>query len=1288
MRLLRHGIFGRQTKSARSRKATKLAALLLIAASVVTLMAHVFAETERDLVRLTDGDIYGVSLKDGTLLTTPISRDEDIEVMLSFDPDAAYVGEFCNSVWTYDLSSIVGSDQIFQSINEGDSLVVTWGALRYDRPIGTYTLTNNKIAISLDQSWLECGQPSGPRTQMGELSLVLKAKLNPFGVGARDELTIELPGAAEPQYGPALEFDAGEAKLEAAVHDEGDGSWRSGLDQSVIVTKENNGTYTVNYGEIFSTNEFIRDMALKITLSDDENQTLVPNSFKLKKCSSEEYCATDDSATTIPSEYITYTDDKRATINLGEYFPNNRDEFELNAYYSVVYQASISDADLAGHTYNNYSAIDGTDEKHPTWRRFDESTLTYTAHEQIPTNKTGSFAYSSNNTYVDYDITVGDGAIDLSNLTVSDSYSNDQDLIGDITVCEIDTTNCSTITPAAKTEVDYTGDDIKLFDYTFPSNAGAKQYTISYRTKLALDAGLGKHHRVHNLFKKTIGNNEYIGGEFVDYADYALPEDASFITKKLVSQDDQNRTLIWEVTVNPIEGPMGAVQIDDKLRNWANIPTSEFATVVTKIEKSSDGTQLVLDTDYEAYEDTPGILTIYLNELTEKLTITLTTTFTNYAEQNNLKNVFVYNEATLRQDLDVVDYDGDGTDINPGNPDDNNKDGDIISFGYEIMDGGEVSSKDSTAIKWSVVVNPEFGEADPDEDVWFSDQLPTGVSLERYDSVAGANVTKLDSIVKSTRISPDEVITESCGVDTGIPVTVVSGMIQPIKISEITTDGLNCFTASPKLDGVSYVITYTTQIDDSILRDVSQITSLTNTAYIGSSANDANPRSASKTIDYIYPYAVEKHDTSSEVLEYRTINYSIDVNSKGVELNQGSPVVVTDAIGADVDLVASSVVLRDGDGVIISDRTEHIISYDSETRTLSVTIPDSEYCVISYSVRIKNAIPDQTIFADYTNTATVHGQIDFDSTVTKRHSVQNIEDGISGTIFIKKTERDNINAPVRNACFNLYEVANGAGTFIDSFCTGTDGVATIDGLSINKTYSWKEDYVPVAFDLGNTGNHYFTIYEDAGASASTTIANLNTAMSYAASAEQSNGLNAGDISVIPTSYLWPVTDERLREDSTLTVSKKLSGSIADYEKQFEFTVTLTDNSIAFTDQVFYQKGSNSGVFTPNSDGEITFTLGHDESIVLTSLAEGIDYEVEEADYSSEGYLTTTPANATGTLVAGNTDVLFANDKDYTEISTGIKLRNGALLAACVTFGVAFSILVINIALKIKKEVRA
>lgn len=116
----------------------------------------------------------------------------------------------------------------------------------------------------------------------------------------------------------------------------------------------------------------------------------------------------------------------------------------------------------------------------------------------------------------------------------------------------------------------------------------------------------------------------------------------------------------------------------------------------------------------------------------------------------------------------------------------------------------------------------------------------------------------------------------------------------------------------------------------------------------------------------------------------------------------------------------------------------------------------------------------------------------------------------------------------------------------------------------------------------------------------------------------------------------------------LTVEKIVQGNRGETDREFEFTVTLTGESITGV-----KADSVSGTFGDMTfeNGVATFTLKHGESITASGLPAGLNYSVEETNANADGYTTSNSGN-TGTIPSGDTaKVYFTNTKHEGEALT-------------------------------------
>lgn len=117
------------------------------------------------------------------------------------------------------------------------------------------------------------------------------------------------------------------------------------------------------------------------------------------------------------------------------------------------------------------------------------------------------------------------------------------------------------------------------------------------------------------------------------------------------------------------------------------------------------------------------------------------------------------------------------------------------------------------------------------------------------------------------------------------------------------------------------------------------------------------------------------------------------------------------------------------------------------------------------------------------------------------------------------------------------------------------------------------------------------------------------------------------------------------------IKKTVTGNQGDKNKEFSFTVTIdgddADKSEAGAEKYMAVKTSKTGgeETIHITDGVAQeFTLMDSETLHIYGLSEKDTYTVTETDYSADGYTTTVPVNAAGTLTADGITVEFINDK--------------------------------------------
>ena len=99
-----------------------------------------------------------------------------------------------------------------------------------------------------------------------------------------------------------------------------------------------------------------------------------------------------------------------------------------------------------------------------------------------------------------------------------------------------------------------------------------------------------------------------------------------------------------------------------------------------------------------------------------------------------------------------------------------------------------------------------------------------------------------------------------------------------------------------------------------------------------------------------------------------------------------------------------------------------------------------------------------------------------------------------------------------------------------------------------------------------------------------------------------------------------------RDIGELSIEKKVEGAIGETDKPFEFELTLTPsgNGIGVDgayDATLYTAGQESNTTITVANGKATFTLTHDQRLVIHEIPATATYEVTEASYALEGYQT-------------------------------------------------------------------
>lgn len=125
-----------------------------------------------------------------------------------------------------------------------------------------------------------------------------------------------------------------------------------------------------------------------------------------------------------------------------------------------------------------------------------------------------------------------------------------------------------------------------------------------------------------------------------------------------------------------------------------------------------------------------------------------------------------------------------------------------------------------------------------------------------------------------------------------------------------------------------------------------------------------------------------------------------------------------------------------------------------------------------------------------------------------------------------------------------------------------------------------------------------------------------------------------------------VQNHKLGTVGSLTVGKLVAGNAGETGREFSFTLSLkkADGNPADGSYSYSKGGSQTGTL---SDGD-SFTLSHGQSITILDLPGGMDYVVQEQDYSGDGY-TVSRTGETGTIaVDTESEARFVNTRNKLE----------------------------------------
>ncbi len=256
----------------------------------------------------------------------------------------------------------------------------------------------------------------------------------------------------------------------------------------------------------------------------------------------------------------------------------------------------------------------------------------------------------------------------------------------------------------------------------------------------------------------------------------------------------------------------------------------------------------------------------------------------------------------------------------------------------------------------------------------------------------------------------------------------------------------------------------------------------------------------------------------------------------------------------------------------------------------------------------------------------------------------------------------------------------------DTSLVNGDYVATYtdqDGTAHSKTVTFASGRATVTMKAGESwlitgllSGLTFTVTETAVKAKDNTTHTYTTTVqvgSNTAASGTSADVTIPDATQNVAAGTWTASTESVtftnRRDTygELVVSKTVdsNGGNEDYTKEFIFTITLDNMTLAVGETVEYDakltttEDTAHGIAAASKDKKVSFAvdqtdgkvkatveLSHNQSLKISGLPNGVTYTVSEADYSSEGWETYPPHDTSGTIVGGETKtVAYENLKE-------------------------------------------
>jgi pilin isopeptide linkage protein len=1205
------GISAATATATQSTTTTSDAAAAAVAAAVAT-ATPVATQAASGPVAIT-GSIADVTLKltdaSGATIdpTVPVSRDQSIHGALSIDYHPETCPNQSSLEYTYAFPSGISVDTVATSTLYDENHAVA----------GTYEIKDGVAHITYDKTWIS--------DHAGSVKTFFSFdfKVEDDAVDESGSTTITFPGTGDTTI---------------KTYKDGNVTGEKGY----VLNSDGSVDFTVT----FVADQDVTNFSFVDTMG--KNLSFVDGSFKL-----------DGETIAVTVDGQTVTSDVLPTLAAGS--------------HTLTYQAVLSQAGKDRiESGKKLSGKNDTDDSTNTigWKWGHDGTgtdNTVVESTNVLIDKSDGWLNADGTIHWHVRLNQGSPKADLGDYLFTDTLTaGEQSYVGTYVVKAIERDTDGKVvseTPVTTGDIDPAKGS---FTYAFPHDAGSKEYTIEYSTKMANPS-------LTQTYKNTAAvNKEGVGGA-KDTGQYAnsVGVDGDYIEKAIVKNDASTTGLVsWRSTIHGAAIGTSDFTFWDDTDQWAdNIWFAEDEngnTLAPVVSYGGEGKVLEEGVDYtlEFHKDKAGLHTTsdlhnwrfslkfhdteaVRQAMTGDIFVSYDTMCDGSADTYN--NYSYYYIGTVKQHVAKASYQLEGTPT-------------VTKSGSTPVWDADLGAYVTT---WTIVANKSAldgnrGNADlQGTPITVTDSLPVGM---HYIAGSASYVAQTAKNKTSGAVKLDPVETTADTGDTLVFSAPSAEVLQAIQQADGSQRAL-------------VTITFKAAIDSSVLT-VGGTTSFTNNATAGIGGySPSTTGTVTVEDDKVLDKTSQKNDATA------LIDYTVKVNEHAYDLSDEETLTFTDDLDAGTKVVRSTIKVMSGDTDITNDC---VVQVDDATNVMTLILPDSTSLVVTYGVRMTG---DLGSTLDVSNSATLSGKGSWSSTDEHPYTVTEATAGASGvtdTVTLYKTDSLHANRALPGAAFSLYRVSmdgHKADSSVEDDASVVDENKTTSGTAgalrfadkntggeamlPNVLYYYVETAAPAGYELDAT-KHYVMLGD-------------TSSDEYKAQAQRAKdyyGITLGEVAADPTQN---VKDARLTTSVSLSAKKTLNNEVP-AKDAYSFTLAQTSAKDSSGDDL--DTGFKTRTVGNDADGGVPFgEITYDTAGTYTyTITEVVPADVTADNPTKDGVtydLTSHEVTVTVTETAGesltaavtydaSTDVpVFANSYAATGSASfsATKSLDGATLAA-------------------------